>query len=104
MLKERQHLAVEQPIEQIIHDLADHLPRADNRLVDVAPPLAMGAQVSLGFEASEVSLYGLEVEPSLLGQGIQDLAYGRPAPFPDDASDFQFRLRRHRAFGHGLDS
>jgi hypothetical protein len=100
VLKEREHLSVEQPIEEVIHHLADDLARADDRPIHIAPTLAVGLEIALGFEASQVCLYGFEIEPALFGQGIQDLAYGRPAPIPDDASDFELRLCRHRTLGH----
>jgi hypothetical protein len=67
VLKQREHLSVEQPIEEVIHHLADDLCRPDYRPIDIAPTLAVRFEISLGFEASQVGLDGLEVEPTLSG-------------------------------------
>ena len=100
VLEEREQLPVEQPIEQIVHHLADDLARPDHRPINIAPPFAVGLEIPLRLEAPQVRLYGLEVESSLLRQGVQDLTYGGSAAFPDDTSDFELRLWRHGTLGH----
>ena len=100
MLEERNGFAAEQPMNEVVDDLANDLLRPHASRVNFRPSLASRAQIAFRLQTPQVGLHGLEIEAALGRQRIQHLPDAGLAQLPDKMGDLELRFGDGRPLGH----
>ena len=92
VLEERQRFAAEQPMDEVVNDLAKDLLWSHASHVNFGASLASRAQVAFRLQAPQVGLHGLEIETALGRQHLQHLPHAGLAQLPNELGDLKFRF------------